>query len=120
METAEDKLENIENSERRGAGRAAPTERPFRSHYNLWLKTISAVVIAAFVLQDLSFANGGAAINIAIPNESGHTRRASIQNTDEIIINIQDAHSKLCAQESISNILDSLVKNYNLKLVAME
>src|SRR3989338_8534380 len=43
---------------------------------------------------------------IAIPNDSGLIRKVAVsakggQVTDEIIINIQDAHSKLGAQESI-------------------
>ena len=36
------------------------------------------------------------------------------------IINIQDAHAYLGAQESISSILDTLVKNYDIKVVAVE
>ncbi len=36
------------------------------------------------------------------------------------MIQIQDAHSSLGAQEAISSVLDSLVTNYDLKLVAIE
>ena len=108
----------------------------------IWLRAISVLIIAAFVGQEMAFAQGGTPVwshvldtesknaipqdsenklnTIAIPHDSGLTRKVAVKGTDEIIINIQDAHSKLGAQESITKILDNLVKNYSLKLIALE
>jgi hypothetical protein len=41
-------------------------------------------------------------------------------SSDRIVINIQDAHAHLGAQESIATLLDNLVKRYDLKLVSLE
>ena len=114
-----------------------PTQ--WRSRYSPFLKTFSAVIMFAFLLQDFSHAQGGTPVwshvtetkeinpkdpsrlnNITIPYESGLTRKVVAKGTDDVIINIQDAHSKLGAQESITRILDNLVKNYNLNLIALE
>jgi len=65
--------------------------------------------------------------NISIPKDIATVKEAyfpsnrTTQNAERTtIINIQDAHASLEAQESISSILDSLVTNYDLKLVAIE
>ena len=87
------------------------------------LKTISWMLIAAFVFQDLAFARDSAAPDpaaVVVPFESGMTRSIRKFPGSDVIINIQDAHSKLGAQESISKILDSLVRNYDLKLISFE
>ncbi|MBI3633179.1 MAG: hypothetical protein HY226_02720 [Candidatus Vogelbacteria bacterium] len=116
--------------------------KKFQSRYSPVLRTISALVILTFVSQDFAQAQGGTPVwshvidsqpknvlpknsedklnNIAIPFNSGLARKVAVQGTNEIIINIQDAHSKLGAQESITKILDNLVKNYDLKLIALE
>ncbi|MDO8535723.1 MAG: hypothetical protein Q7S30_01750, partial [Candidatus Omnitrophota bacterium] len=49
-----------------------------------------------------------------------HALSGSRNDNPKTIIQIQDAHSSLGAQESISSILDSLVTNYDLKLIAIE
>ncbi len=114
-------------------------EKPFRSHYSRTFKTISLIVIASFVLQDFVSAQGGTPLwssvapsknsktvpqsdlnKINIPHDSGLTRKVAVTGSEDVIINIQDAHSKLGAQESITKILDNLVKNYNLSLIALE
>ena len=46
--------------------------------------------------------------------------RGESESEPKTIIQIQDAHSSLTAQESIASILDSLVTNYDLKLIAIE
>ncbi|MDD3906112.1 MAG: hypothetical protein PHS46_06265, partial [Candidatus Omnitrophica bacterium] len=46
--------------------------------------------------------------------------RDESESKSKTVIQIQDAHASLAAQESISSILDSLVTNYDLKLVAVE
>jgi hypothetical protein len=117
-----------------------PSEKPFRSRFGPILRSISATLVVTFLLQDFAQAQGNQPLwthvtqaaestkkdsqdklsSIAIPYDSGLTRKAVARGTEEIIINIQDAHSKLGAQESIARILDNLVKNYNLNLVALE
>jgi len=116
-------------------------ERPFRSRFGVGFKVISAFIILTFLAQDFVQAQGGTPLwasvsqakahsktdttdnklnNITIPAESGLTRKVEVHGSGDVIINIQDAHAKLGAQQSISNILDNLVKNYNLNLVAIE
>ncbi|MGH7197757.1 MAG: hypothetical protein ACREH5_03350, partial [Candidatus Omnitrophota bacterium] len=114
-------------------------ERPYRSRYGFWLRTVSLAVIVAFLAQDVVSAQGGTPVwshvtksedpqkkdgsqlnNITIPYDAGLTRKVVANGTGDVIINIQDAHSKLGAQESITKILDNLVKNYDLSLIALE
>src|SRR3989338_7771015 len=109
-----------------------------KSRYGLFLKTISSVVVVAFLLQDFVYAQGGPPLwskvtktyestkaeeqlnPITIPPESGLARKVVAKGTNDIIINIQDAHSKLGAQDSIVKILDNLVKNYDLSVITLE
>src|SRR3989338_6995663 len=58
---------------------------------------------------------------ISIPKEIAVTKGVSTASGDgNLIINIQDAHASLSAQESIVKVLDNLVTNYDLSLVAIE
>ncbi len=85
------------------------------------LRGISVFLLASLFSQEIIFAQGTLPSSpIAIPDQSGITRKSVSKKGQDVIINIQDAHSKLGAQESISQILDSLVKNYDLKLIALE
>ena len=104
------------------------------------LRGISIFLLAAFFSQEILFGQGvsplwnevaeakaanplgreNASSRIAIPEQSGITQKSVSKYGQDVIINIQDAHSKLGAQESIVQILDSLVKNYDLKLIALE
>ena len=61
-----------------------------------------------------------AADNIDIPYDIAETQEIVADGGDEVIINIQDAHSSLSAQYSISNLLNSLVTNYDLRFIALE
>ncbi|MFH0764592.1 MAG: hypothetical protein V1927_06270, partial [Candidatus Omnitrophota bacterium] len=111
-----------------------------------WIRIIALALIVAFINQDIVWAQGGTPAwskpapssnppqsnqvriaRITIPKDVAVTKEVynSSQRTTEdgrrkTIINIQDAHASLTAQESISSILDSLVTNYDLKLVAIE
>ncbi|MBF0217203.1 MAG: hypothetical protein HQL30_09460 [Candidatus Omnitrophica bacterium] len=59
--------------------------------------------------------------NIEIPYDLANTQEAKINGkSDQVVINIQDAHSSLAAQYSIAGLLDSLVTNYDLSLIAIE
>ncbi|MFA6143010.1 MAG: hypothetical protein WC738_06950, partial [Candidatus Omnitrophota bacterium] len=99
-------------------------------------------IIITFLNQDIVWAQGGNPVwskpqtpassntqsnninlngNIAIPKDVAVTKEVyNSGSSSKTIINIQDAHASLTAQESISSILDSLVTNYDMKLVAVE
>jgi hypothetical protein len=112
-------------------------------------KTIAFILIFAFILYDITWAQGGTPIwnqakpniklngkpglnGINIPYSAGKIDEAYSHNgiasspsaprndTEEIIINIQDAHASLTAQYSIVEILDTLATNYDLNLIALE
>ncbi|MDP3789957.1 MAG: glucan biosynthesis protein, partial [Candidatus Omnitrophota bacterium] len=113
-----------------------------------WIRVIALLLIVTFVNQDLIWAQGGTPVwakktnpsagsgqdgsfsvntpvnvnsNIAIPKDVAVTKEVyNAAGGNKTIINIQDAHASLAAQESIASILDSLVTNYDLKVVAIE
>lgn len=59
--------------------------------------------------------------NIRVPKDIAVTEDVyNAAGADKTIINIQDAHASISAQESIVSILDLLVTNYDLSLVAIE
>ncbi|MBI3252398.1 MAG: hypothetical protein HYZ52_03640, partial [Candidatus Omnitrophica bacterium] len=113
-------------------------EKKFRSRFSLTLRAISAVLVFTFLSQDLVHAEGGEPLwshvtkipqiqkeenklnNITIPYDAGIARKVVAKGAEDVIINIQDAHQKLGAQESITRILDNLVRNYNLNLITLE
>jgi len=55
-----------------------------------------------------------------IPSSWGIIRDSYNSGTNQLIINIQDAHCDFEAQQNISKILDRLAANYALKLIALE
>ncbi|MCX5679414.1 MAG: hypothetical protein NTZ95_01910 [Candidatus Omnitrophica bacterium] len=100
-----------------------------------WIRLIALLVVFAFINQDIVWAQGGDPIwgkqaasanplninsNINVPKDVAVTKEVYNSTGDKTIINIQDAHASLAAQESIASILDSLVTNYDLKLIAIE
>jgi len=114
-----------------------------------WIRTIACVLVVTFIHQDIVWAQGGTPTwwtraqnnvinkpllnnklnaNISIPRDLAVTkevynspnRQTGKPANRQTIINIQDAHASLSAQESIVSILDNLVTNYDLKLVAIE
>ncbi|MDD5136692.1 MAG: hypothetical protein PHN63_05035, partial [Candidatus Omnitrophica bacterium] len=96
------------------------------SKSKIWIKIIAIPLLAAFLSQDIVFAQGGIA-EISAPKNlvsSQESYKVPIRTTNDerrtTIINIQDAHASLSAQESIVSILDSLVANYDLNVVAIE
>ena len=115
-------------------------EKAYPTRYKLWIRVISAILIVTFVNQDIIWAQGQAIApaesyirpsdkrteGVVIDPRSVHIPRSLAISKDryhaggKTIINIQDAHSSLGAQESIVSILDALVKDYDLKLVAIE
>lgn len=113
-----------------------------RSQHSAPVRWVACALIALFVLQDAALAQGGSPVwsgvaevqaesartiqdddllgRITVPHDSGLVRKIAANGTENILINVQDAHTKIGAQHSIAKILDNLVKNYDLKLVAME
>ncbi|MDD5496593.1 MAG: hypothetical protein PHP46_05800, partial [Candidatus Omnitrophica bacterium] len=105
-----------------------------------WIRVIASFVIICFLHQDIIWATDGIPVWSKGPNGSFSVKPANTANGDvniprniaetkevyttkvgdKTIINIQDAHASLGAQYSIASILDSLVTNYDLKLVAVE
>ncbi|MCX5666756.1 MAG: hypothetical protein NTY34_00360 [Candidatus Omnitrophica bacterium] len=115
-----------------------------------WIRSIALVLVVCFINQDLVWAQEGTPVwskgqghstgsgpggnfavktqavtpqgGIAIPKDVAVTKEVykSTNGDARTVINIQDAHASLAAQESIASILDSLVTNYDLKLVAIE
>ena len=107
-----------------------------------WIRTIAIVLTVCFIHQDLVWAQGGTPVwskgqngsfnfkkpaepnqlngNINIPKDVAVTKEVYRGTGNKTIINIQDAHASYAAQESIASILDSLVTNYDLRLVAVE
>ncbi|MCX5666038.1 MAG: hypothetical protein NT036_03190, partial [Candidatus Omnitrophica bacterium] len=107
-----------------------------------WIRAIALFLVVTFVNQDLIWAQEGSPVwskgqngNFALKTQAPASHGAmpipkDIAVTKEVynstngggntIINIQDAHASLAAQDSIVSILDSLVTNYDLKLVAIE
>ena len=109
-----------------------------------WIRLVALIVVICFIHQDIVWAQGGTPVwskqpngsfsfkgdksnvmlngnNLNIPRDVAVTKEVyGSSGSDKTIINIQDAHASFQAQESIASILDSLVTNYDLKVVAME
>ncbi|MFA6636653.1 MAG: hypothetical protein WCV56_06090, partial [Candidatus Omnitrophota bacterium] len=58
--------------------------------------------------------------NFKVPNDIAGTQEIEINGGEETVIHIQDAHASLAAQESIAGLLDSLVTDYDLRMIALE
>ncbi|MFA5369475.1 MAG: diguanylate cyclase, partial [Candidatus Omnitrophota bacterium] len=112
-----------------------------KSRGRLIFKSISILVVLCFFTQDIAWAVNGASLwsvingnrvldantrdftnlaKIRIPDDYGIIKEIHNAGSDKVIINIQDTHSNLNAQESISKLLETLEGEYNLKLVSLE
>jgi hypothetical protein len=110
-----------------------------RRRHSIFFKTVALIVVFVFSLQQVVQAQGGTPIwqhakpqgatihfdkaklnGLSIPYVSGKTEDAYANGGEKVVINIQDDHSSLSAQKSIVNVLDSLVSNYDLSLIAVE
>ncbi len=58
--------------------------------------------------------------HIDISYNAGKVNEILLNGGKDTIINIQDAHASLSAQYSITQIIDELVANYDVKLIALE
>ncbi|MFQ5951925.1 MAG: hypothetical protein ACE5JK_00760 [Candidatus Omnitrophota bacterium] len=109
-----------------------------RRRYALLFRVISVFVILAFITFDITWAQGGGtpiwqharpkeidpqaakANGLSIPYAQGTTQEVYKGKNGQVVINIQDAHASLSAQHSIVNLLDHLVANYDLNMIAVE
>ncbi|MBD3296194.1 MAG: hypothetical protein GF392_02360, partial [Candidatus Omnitrophica bacterium] len=64
--------------------------------------------------------SGTLADKVKLPYDLAHVDRYISPGSDELIVNIQDAHASLSAQYSISNILKDLVTEYDIRIIALE
>ena len=110
----------------------------WRKRHVFLFKTICYVLIFAFILYDITWAQGGAPLSFSpkvnpvkingktypegvdIPYEAGWAHEEHFNGGNEAIFNIQDPHAHLSAQESIVKILENLSSNYDLNLIAVE
>ncbi|MFH1878325.1 MAG: hypothetical protein ABH883_05920, partial [Candidatus Omnitrophota bacterium] len=98
-------------------------------------KAISIILITVFLNQQAGWAQTGEYAwaqekgyspvsadpgRVHIPYGIGSAREAVSAENADMIIHIQDAHASLSAQYSIAALLDSLVTDYNLSVVALE
>ncbi len=58
--------------------------------------------------------------NIYIPTDLAQIESKKIGDNDNLIFNLQDCHSSLSAQYSIVNILNRLLNDYDINIVAIE
>ncbi|MGH7197931.1 MAG: hypothetical protein ACREH5_04225, partial [Candidatus Omnitrophota bacterium] len=93
------------------------------------LKSISLLLAAAFLLQDLSFAaqfeftprdvvHDPALLKIA--SSAGRVREIHRGSQPKLLIHIQDAHANPSAQENVAKVLEELIQRYDLKTVFVE
>ena len=83
------------------------------------IKIIAIAVLLTFSWQQITWAQGGmfgvrprtieGKQDIVIPKELGITQRISQGTSDEVVINIQDAHDSLSAQYGIVDITASVL-----------
>ena len=123
-----------------GLGRGS--ERSFRisnMRTNRVFKIIAMFVLVIFAHQQIVWAQGGeslwaavsnigketspvqvSGLDIKVPYSSGKMDQVYSNGGDKVVINIQDAHASLSAQYSVVELLDTLVADYDLNLIAVE
>ncbi len=91
------------------------------------VRPASLILIVCLLAQDLVFAAGAddpsrvsSPSDIRLSENMAYHRVSQKFPGQEMILNIQDAHQSIDAQKSIAGMLESLVKNYDLKLVGLE
>ncbi len=94
-----------------------------------WICLIAIILTCTFIPQNIAYSQDAAPIwskeqngngDVRIPKEIAVIKESYAASNGKTVINIQDAHASLGAQESIVAALDFLVANYDLKLVAIE
>ena len=98
------------------------------------LRCISLTVASIFFLQQIVFAQGEGRITasspitnhrlnlnqVSIPRDIAITKDVNKTDSDKMIINIKDVHDNYGAQESIVEVLDNLLVNYDIRFIGIE
>ena len=110
----------------------------WRKRHKALFRTISLILTVAFIMYDITWAQGGTSLlerikvnpaadhpqnkinDISLPEGKLEIEELCQSGSREVIINIQDAHASLSCQESIVEVLDHLVTNYDLNFIAVE
>lgn len=96
---------------------------------NKILKVIATVLVVTLLCEDIARANRFSsaqpapqanALTHQIPDSYGVITEELSGKGEEVIFNIQDAHASMGCQRSIVGILDSLVTNYTIDMIAVE
>ena len=100
---------------------------------NLFIKIVSLTVTGIFLWQQIVWAAGDMSTpprplvqpqrigaDIRLPAHLAQTESTHMNGGKDVIINIQDCHSSLSAQYSIVEVLNSLLGDYDLDLIAVE
>jgi|GEM_PF-4309515 len=91
-------------------------------------KILSGLIAFLFLFQDVV---GHAAIDLSVqsktdfkslyvPQDIGIVKESQIQPASDVIVNVKDIHDNFGAQQSIVQILENLVVNYNVRTIGME
>ena len=105
----------------------------FNRRISFGLRTVAVFLVATMLWQDLLFAKGGVSgfgapkqplpietTSQTFPSELGEKRQEHLFGSDELIINIQDAHASIDAQKSIAKLLENISSRYDLGLIGIE
>ena len=100
-------------------------------------KYVSIILLLVFLHEQIGWSQEGRAVwsdlspagglvskstlrGIDVPYDLGTVNTAFGNDSGEMIIHIQDAHASLSAQNSITEILDTVATKYDVKLIALE
>jgi hypothetical protein len=115
----------------------------WKRRHMLLVRTISLTLSVLFLHQQIVMADGGELLwanalkgnqsqnkygtdnritqkDIEIPNDVAEKQDSYDNGDGRLIVQVQDAHASLAAQYSIVKFLDSLVTNYDLRMIALE
>ncbi|MFH1310458.1 MAG: hypothetical protein ABIH85_07265, partial [Candidatus Omnitrophota bacterium] len=99
------------------------------------LKTVALIVALVFLFEQTALSQGGSQVStvqptipdtrlnlnqFSIPRDIAITKDISKTTSKELIINIKDVHDNYGAQESIVDILENLLVNYDIRFVGVE
>ncbi|MFH1394616.1 MAG: hypothetical protein ABIH09_00460, partial [Candidatus Omnitrophota bacterium] len=99
------------------------------------LKAVALIVALVFLFEQTVFSQGQGRVSavqpvtpdtrinlnqFSIPRDIAITKDISKTSSEELIINIKDVHDNYGAQESIVDILENLLVNYDIRFVGVE
>ncbi|MDP8299153.1 MAG: hypothetical protein P9L88_04545 [Candidatus Tantalella remota] len=104
---------------------------------NRLCKVISITILLVFTFQQIGWVQEGRPVwsnslnsfniqphgsfpDVKVPYDVGEVNERADYGGKDLIINIQDAHASLSGQHSIVNILNTLISQYDVDLIALE